>query len=105
MAIQPHPSFLVLEPNVPVRVKAKAARMETREITDPKTRQVKPLDMLVLDITEVNGVPEQTVLSFTSFKAQQALAPLVNSSELFRKVLEVTRRPRGYATEYELRLL
>ena len=103
--IQPTPSFLVLEPNRPAELRVKAARLEDREITDSVKRQKKTLSILVLDVTEVNGKPMETSLSFTSFKAQQALAPLINSGELFRKRLWITMRGVGWSTEYEIRLL
>lgn len=103
--IEPQPSFLALEPNRPYRLRASGARLEDREITDPVTRQPKRVSVLVLDITHVNGETQPTTLSFTAFKAQQALVPFVNSGELFRRTFQLTRRGVGYATEYELVLL
>ena len=108
MTITPQPSFLVLEPNKPVTLKVRAARLEDRVVTDPRTRQGKVLSVLVLDVTQVNGVERETSLSFTSFKAQQTIAPLANSGELFRRQVQVTYRPKGafgYGTEYEVLLV
>ncbi len=105
MVFTPQASYIVLEPNKPTRVKVKAAKQEDRPISDPDTREAKILNVLVLAITEVNGQAVQKELSFTSFNAQQELAPLINSGELFRKTLEVTYRPGGRLTRYEFRLL
>ena len=105
MTFTPQASYIVLEPNVPARVKVAKARLEDRPIRDPDTNQSKVVSVLVLDVTELNGQPLQKELSFTSFKAQQALSPLINSGELMRKTLEVTYRPAGRLTNYEFRLL
>lgn len=105
MVFTPQSSYIVLEPNVPARVRVKAARQEDRPVRDPDTGQAKVLNVLVLDVTELNGQAIQKELSFTSFNAQQDLAPLINSGELFRKVLEVTYRPGGRLSRYELRVL
>lgn len=103
--VTPLASFVVLEPGRPVRLRARSARMETRDIRDPATERLKSADALVLDVYEVDGQPRETTLSLLSFKAQSALAPLINSGEAFRRELEITRRPRGFATEYEIRAL
>mgnify|MGYP001567325345 CR=1 FL=1 len=105
MVFTPQANYIILEPNTPVRLRVKAARQEDRPITDPVSRQPKIINVLVLDVTELNGQPLAKELSFTSFKAQQALAPLLNSGEAFRRILEVTYRPKGFATEYEFRVL
>lgn len=103
--VSPVPSYLVLEPGRPVKVRVKDWRQEDRTITDPATKQPKSVNILVLSVSEVDGQPRETTLSFTSFKAQQLLAPLLNSGLVRSRVLEVVRRPAGYATEYEFRLL
>ena len=108
MTITPQPSFLVLLPNVPVTLRVRAARLEDRPVTDPKTRRAKVLSVLVLEVDQVNGADRQTTLSFTSFKAQQTIAPLANSGELFRRQVQVTYRPKGafgFGTEYEVVLV
>ncbi len=105
MVFTPQASYIVLEPNVPARLRVKAARQEDRPIRDPDTNAAKIINVLVLDVTEINGQTVAKELSFTSFNAQQELAPLINSGEIFRKVLEITYRPGGRLTRYELRLL
>ena len=105
MVFTPQASYIVLEPNVPARVRVKAARQEDRPIRDPDTGAAKVINVLILDVTELNGQAIQKELSFTSFHAQEDLAPLINSGEVFRKVLEVTYRPGGRLTRYEFRLL
>ncbi len=105
MTFTPQTNYIVLEPNVPARVRVKAAQLQDRPIRDPDTNQAKMISVLVLSVTELNGQALEKELSFTSFKAQQMLAPLINSGELLRKVLEVTYRPAGRLTQYEFRLL
>ena len=105
MTFTPQANYIILETNVPTRVRVKGARQQDRPIRDPDTGKGKVVNVLVLDVTELNGQPMEKELSFTSFKAQQSLSPLINSGELFRKILEVTYRAKGYATEYEFRLL
>ena len=101
----PRPSFLKLQPGKPYIVLAKAARYEDRVITDPVSKQQKTLSVLVLDLVEVDGVDQETQLSFTSFKAQQALDPLLKAGQLLMRPLQVTWSPKGFATDYEFRIL
>lgn len=105
MVVTPQPSYVTFPPNKSVRLRVRRAYQEDREITDPKTRVRKTVNALVLEVTEVDGVARETLASFVSFKAQQALAPHINSGELFRHVVEITYRAAGYASEYEVRLL
>lgn len=102
---QLRPTFLALEPDTPVTVRVTSARLEDRETRDPATGIVSLKQALALEITEVNGQPLATSLSFLSAKAINALRPHIDSGEITRRRLQVTRRGRGYATEYEFRLL
>jgi len=98
-------TFVVLEPEVPVMVRVRAARTEDREIRDPRTRAIKVVTVLVLELSEVNGELRQTELSLTSRNAQDQLQPWISSGELMRRRLQITLRGHGYATEYETLLL
>jgi len=105
MVITPQPSYVVFPPNKPVRLRVRRAYQEDRPILDGRTRQPKVVNTLVLEVTEVDGVARETQASFIAFKAQQTLAPIINSGEIFRRVVEITYRPAGYQTEYEVHLL
>ena len=103
--VTPIPSFLVLKPNVPVRLRVRGVRQEEQLITDPETQQTKPLSVFLLDVTEVDGQPRVTTFSITSYNLQQALTPYIQSGELFRRILQVTKRGAGRGTKYEFQLL
>ena len=102
---QLRPTFLVLEPNIPVTIRVTRARLEDRETRDPVTGVVSLKQTLVLELSEVNSQTRVTSLSFLSRKAINSLQPYISSGEITRRRLEVTRRGQGYATEYEFRLL
>jgi len=101
----PTPSFVALADGVPVRLKVVGAQEVVKEITDPETLQRKTITALELQVSHVNGQARATVLDLVSFKVQSALAPYINSREIYRRTLEITRRGSGRRTEYEVRLL
>lgn len=103
--VQPEASFVLFPPDTPVRLRISGARMEDRVRVDPVTRKEGEVRALILDVTEVNGEVRRTTASFLSIKAQETLATYINSGEIFRRTVEITRRRSGYATTYEIRLL
>ena len=103
--VTPIPSFVVLKPNIPVRLRVSGSRQVEQTIIDPETQRAKPLSVYILEVTEVDGQPRQTTLSVTSYNLQQVLTPFINSGELFRRVLQLTRRGSGRGTHYEFQLL
>lgn len=78
---------------------------EDREITDPKTKRLKPARVMVFHVTQEDGQKVDKTWSVLGYKLQQSLAPLIESGQAFTRMVEITWYPRDYATEYGLRLV
>lgn len=105
MTVTVEPGYIKLIPQRPTRMRADRWQWEDREITDPMTRQIKKVRVMVLHITELDGAKVDTTFSTVSTKLQSQLAPLIDSGQLFLRAWTITWNPRGYATEYTVALL
>jgi len=98
-------NYVKLEPNRPKRMLIKDWQWETREIVDPNTKSPKTVKVMTFNVTQEDGEPVQKPFSALSTKLQQSLAPLIESGQLFHRMVEITWYPRGYATDYAVHLL
>ena len=95
-------NFVRLVPNQPKRLKLRNPRIEERQIHDPKTRQLKTVRALVFDCFEEDGVPTFKQFSTLSEKLATILLTLCERRARDYIYVEITWRPRDYATEYEV---
>jgi len=105
MTVVIEPGYVKLIPQRPTTMRADRWEWQTRQITDPLTRQLKTVRVMVLHITELDGAKTDTTFSTLSTKLQADLAPLIDSGMLFARRFSITHNPRGYATEYTVALL
>lgn len=102
--VTPTPNYIKLEPEKTKVLRFDKWYWEDRDITDPKTRQPKPVRVMVLHATEEDGKTVDLPFSALSYKLQQILAPLINSGALFTRPVSFTWHPRDYSTEYTVAL-
>jgi hypothetical protein len=102
--VTPQPNYVQLEPEKTKRLRFDGWNWDDREITDPKTRQVKQVKVMVLHATEEDGNKIDKPFSVLSYKLQQTLAPLIDTGALFTRLVSITWYPRGHATEYSVGL-
>lgn len=96
--------ILTLEEGRPVTVKVKEAYFQAREIREPDTKRIKVVETLQLVLTHVNGVPGNWILGLTAKKAHETLRPMIDSGSILKNLLVITKRGRGFFTEYEVRI-
>ena len=100
-------NFVVLEANKPKRLRfvKDSLRIVRRVIVDPKTKIRKVVKALELDVAEEDGIPVSKVFSTLSEKLAKQLIELHRLGILYTHVIEITRIPRDFATEYVVRVL
>jgi len=98
-------NYVTLPPNTPVRMRLKNPRIEERQIRDPKTGLTKTVRALVFDVYELNGTPGHWIFSTLSEKLATQLMALWERGILQEHAVEITRIPRDFATEYEVRVI
>ena len=79
-------------------------RIEEATITDPVTKQPKRVRKAVLDVTEEDYRPVTKVFSTLSDKLAVQLKQMHDTGDLYRYHVGITWHPRGYATEYTVRV-
>src|SRR3990167_6825061 len=97
--------YIKLQADIPALMRFDSSREESREITDPVTRAVKTVTVLVLHTTELDGQTVNLPYSTTSSKHRTALIDLARTGVLYSRVIRITLHPRGYATEYEIHVI
>ena len=102
--VMPEPNFVKLEPEKTKRLRFDRWGWEDRQITDPKSRQLKTVRVMVIHATEEDGSPVDKPFSALSYKLQQTLAPLIDTGALFTRLVSITWYPRDHATEYSVGL-
>jgi hypothetical protein len=102
--VTPQANYIQLQPEKTKVMRFDKWFWEDREITDPKTRQQKPVRVMVLHCTEEDGKPVDLPFSALSYKLQQTLAPLIESGALFTRTVSITWHARDYSTEYTVAL-
>ena len=103
--VMPAKNFVELKPETPKQMRVDSWYWETRAITDPATLRVAPKDVMVFHVTHEDGKPVDKTFSALAYKLQEQLAPLIESGHIFARLVEITWRPRGYATDYTVRLI
>ena len=94
-----------LIPNAPKRIRVDNPRIEDHTRKDPITGLVGTRKAYVLDVTEEDGVKVSKTFSTLADKLAVQLKQLENLGQLRGRLIEVVWHPRGYATEYELRVI
>lgn len=102
--VTPEPSYVKLEPDKTKILRFDKWYWEDRQITDPKTRQPKPVKVMVLHAIEEDGNKIDKPYSVLSYKLQQTLAPLIDTGALFTRPVSITWHPRDYSTDYTVGL-
>ncbi len=102
--VTPQPNYVKLEPGITKRLRFDKWWWDDRTITDPKTRQPKPVKVMVLHTTEEDGKIVDLPFSVLSYKLQQTLAPLIDTGALFTRLVSITWYPQDHATEYAVGL-
>jgi hypothetical protein len=87
-----------------LKFKPGSFRIEEAEIRDPVSKSVKRVRKAVMDVVEEDYRPVVKVFSTLSEKLALQLKTLHDNGDLYRYRVGITWRPRGYATEYSVRL-
>ena len=87
-----------------MRFKPDSFRIEEAEITDSITHKPKRVRKAVVDVVEEDYRPVVKVFSTLSDKLATSLAQAHATGDLYRYHVGVTWHPRGYATEYTVRI-
>jgi hypothetical protein len=95
---------LVPEKEKVLRFRPGSFRIEEAEITDPITKSPKRVRKAVLDVIEEDYRPVVKVFSTLSEKLALQLKTAHDTGDLYRYRIGITWRPRGYATEYTVRI-
>jgi hypothetical protein len=100
--VMPAKNFVELKPEIPKRIVLTSWRWDRRAIIDPQTGKVSHKDVMVFDCIQEDGQPVEKTFSALAYKLQEQLAPHIESGQLFHRVVEITWRPQGYATDYQV---
>lgn len=103
--VMPVAPYVVLEKEKPKRMLFDRWWWEDREITDPKTKRLKPARCMVFRVTQEDGEKVDKTYSVLAYKLQEQLAPYIETGQIFTRLVEITWYPRDYATEYAVRLI
>lgn len=103
--VMPIAQYVVLEKEKPKRMLFNRWWWEDRQITDPKSKRLKTARVMVFHVTQEDGERVDKTFSVLAYKLQQSLAPLIETGQIFTRLVELTWYPRDYATEYALRLI
>lgn len=98
-------NYVILPPNVPKRLVLRNPRIEERIITDPRTKRTKTVRAWVADCEVEDGARVKKMFSTLSEKLAATLQSLHEAGQLEGRLIEITRRPADFATEYEVRVL
>jgi hypothetical protein len=98
-------AYVELLPERPKRLLFDKWWYEDRQITDPATKRVKTQTAMVLHVTQEDGAAVDKTYSTLSVKHMEDLKGLIDSGQAFTRMIEIVRHPRGYATDYEVRVL
>ena len=78
--------------------------LEDRNIVDPSTRREKGARALVFEVDRLGGESVSAQFSTLSEKLAQTLEPYLEEKTYINYTFIITRRGRGYATEYEVQV-
>lgn len=85
-----------------IRVKEGSFRIESREITDPKTKAKKTVNVAAMDVYEENGVPVQKVFSTLSDKLATTLKLAHDNGSLYRYRVSIKPIGSDFTREYQV---
>ncbi|MBA7472208.1 MAG: hypothetical protein GH156_00585 [Dehalococcoidia bacterium] len=103
--VMPIAQYVVLEKEKPKRMLFNRWWWEDRQLTDPKSKRLKTARIMVFHVTQEDGERVDKTFSALAYKLQQSLAPLIETGQIFTRLVEITWYPRDYATEYAVRLI
>jgi len=86
-------------------LKLENPRILERTITDPETKRPKIVRAWVADVTEEDYAPVRKIFSTLAEKLAASLQVAADAGDLRRYRVGITWYPRGYATEYRMRLI
>jgi len=95
-------NFVELQEGVPAVMHFRDHWIERRNIVDPATRKEKGANVLVFEVDRLGGQEVSAQFSTLSEKLASTLAPLLEAKRYLNMTVIITKRGRGYATEYEL---
>lgn len=100
MVLQNH---VILQPDTPARMHFVNYRIESRDITDPLTKQTKTLKALVFNVDELNGKPVQAVYSTISETHALQFKPYLDDKTFAQYDFTVVVTGSGFARQYSLK--
>lgn len=98
--------FVSFEVNVPKTLKVTQAKRDFKLITDPDTKQQKQIPALVLAVCSEDGKGCDKPLFIIQKRLIAQLAPLVESGELFKRPVRITKLGAGFTgAQWQVELL
>ena len=98
-------NYVKIEECKPKRLRMKNPRIIEKVIRDPKTKMLKHVRALELDVYEEDGRPVQKIFSTLSEKLATILWSLHQQGLLEDHLIEIHKIGRDYAVEWEVRVL
>lgn len=95
-------NYLEITSDTPTRIYATDHYYVDRMIWDKDLKKEKPVRSLVLQLAEVNGLPDYKTLSVISKKLYDQLAPYLPDNEIRDYDFIITRTGEGYLTEWSV---
>lgn len=95
-------NFISLEEGVPTVMHFADHEIQPRDVRDPLTGRVKPLNVLVFRVDELNGQSVSSEWSITSERAASNFAPFLEDKSYVTRLWTVTARGTGFAREFEV---
>ena len=105
MSPQVETAYVELKAETPKRLVIDRWNKEDRLVTDPATKQQVKKPAWVFHVVQEDGQVVDKTFSTLSKKLKDTLSPLIDNGQLFSRMVEIVWRPRGYATEYEVRVV
>lgn len=95
-------NFIVLQEGIAAVMHFADHELAERDIVDPLTRREKVITILEFTVDRLGGEAVNTVFSVTSEKLAQGLQPWLEGKRYRDFTFIITRRGRGFRTEYEI---
>jgi hypothetical protein len=98
-------NFVKLIDNVEtvLRVKEGSFRIDTRTITDPRTKLQKTVNAATVDVIEENGQPVSKTFSTLADKLASTLKSAHDNGSLYRYRVGIKPVGSGFTKEYQVR--
>jgi len=97
--------YVIIQPGATKILMLDGVTTEDWSITDPETKELKTVPSLTFHVTEEDGKVVDKVLRIIQKRTVAILRPYVESGEIFKRKLKISRIGSGFTAVYEVSLI